>query len=134
MKTVLVDANLLLRFLTNDVPAQAERVQKRLKEAEKGKLNLVLLPLTVMEVVFHLEHWYHFTKEEVRDKLLILFSPEWIHVEHKAAVFSALRVYAQKNIDFVDIFLWSIAAHEQRGILSFDKDFDKLEPRIRMEP
>ncbi len=134
MNIVLVDANLLLRFLTNDVPAQAAAVEQRFKEAEKGKLGLVVLPLTVVEVVFHLEHWYHFTKEELCDKLLALFSPEWIQVEHKAAIFLALRIYPQKNIDFVDILLWSMASDERQGILSFDKDFDKLVPRIRVEP
>lgn len=134
MKTVLVDANLLLRFLTNDVATQAQRAEKRFKEAERGALNLVVLPLTIVEVVFHLAHWYHLEKEEIYTKLLTLFTPEWMQVEHKAAVFDALRIFAKRNIDFVDALLWSMANQDERGILSFDKDFDTLVPKIRMEP
>jgi len=134
MKVAVVDANVILRFLTNDVLVQANKVRERFKEAARGKIDLAILPITVVEIVFLLEHWYQYGRGEICDKLLLLFAPEWMNLQSKAAVFEALRVYKERNIDFVDVLLWGIARDEQRAVLSFDKDFDKLDPKIRLEP
>ena len=134
MKALLVDTNLLLRFLTDDVPSQVDKVERQFQGAEKGNFDLVILPFVVVEVIFQLEHWYKYSKSEACNKLLLLFAPEWMKVEGKAAVVEGLRVYKERNIDFVDLLLWSMAKTNGQGLLSFDKDFDKLEPKIRVEP
>lgn len=134
MKSFIVDANVLLRFLTNDIVEQAERVEKRFKEAEKGGITLTILPICVIEVIFHLEHWYHYNRQDASHLVETLLSPDWLNVIDKDAVFEALRLYTNETIDFVDILLWVMAGKEKSSILSLDKDYDHLTPSRRIEP
>lgn len=134
MKTVVVDTNVLLRFLTDDVPNQARRVEDRLREVQRGEIELFIYPITIVELLFHLENWYKYPKQDACKKIEVLLSPEWMKVEEKSAVVAAIDLYKQKNIDFVDLLLWSFAKNRDYGVLSFDKDFDKLTPKIRVEP
>lgn len=134
MKKLMVDANVFLRFLTDDIPEQAAKVEKCFKESEKGKLQLLVSHITAVEVLFQLERWYKVNKAEAVEKLIHLFSPSWIQVEGKDILFEALQNYKTRNVDFVDLLLWSIAKKHHYSILSFDKDFDLLTPRLRITP
>lgn len=134
MLSVVADTNVFLRFLTNDIPSQAKSIEKRFQDAQEGKLQLVILPITVVEILFQLENWYKFSKQEAIEKLILLFSPSWLELEDKEAVFEALALYKESNIDFVDILTFSMAKNRNSKILSFDKDYDKLIPKLRLEP
>lgn len=134
MRTVILDANAVLRFLTNDLPSQASRIEKRFKQADQGKITFRIFPITTVEILFHLEKWYKFAKNEAVDKMLILFSPKWMEADDKEVILEALRVYREKKIDFVDLLLWSFAKRDGQKILSFDKDFRKLKPDLGLSP
>ena len=134
MKSVLLDTNIILRYLTNDVPAQAEKVKKRFLEADEGKFQFEILPLTVVEMIYQLENWYELSREEACRKILTLFSPDWMVVKEKEVIFEVLNIYRLNKIDLVDLIIWTTAENENKKLLSFDKDFDKLSPKIRLEP
>lgn len=134
MKCFLVDTNVFLRFLTLDVKDQAETVEKRFKQAEKGEIEVKVLPMAVVEILYHLENWYDYDRSKAVDMVLRLLLPEWMQVEHKQAVYEALVLYKSSNIDFVDLVLWAVAKEGGDKVMSFDKDFDKLDPMIRVEP
>lgn len=134
MPSVVADTNVFLRFLTNDIPSQAKSIEKRFKDAQEEKLRLVVLPISVVEILFQLENWYKFSKREAVEKLMLLFSPSWLEVEDKEAVFEAFTIYKESKIDFVDILTFSMAKKRNSKILSFDKDYDKLSPKLRLEP
>jgi len=134
MNTLLVDTNVVLRFLTNDIPSQAKKVEKRFKTAQEGKISLRILPIVVIEIIFHLEHWYKFKKVDACEKIKMLFSPTWMQLDEKVAIFESLEIYKTSNIDFVDLILWCIAKKDKQKILSFDKDYDKLSPKLRTTP
>jgi predicted nucleic-acid-binding protein len=123
-----------LRFLTNDVPAQAVRVEKRFKEAEKGEIILRILPITVVEILFHLERWYGYSKDKAIEKVESLFRPEWMRVDDKNVIFEALNNYLEVNIDFVDVLTFSYVKSSDQQVLSFDKDYKKLTPNLLKLP
>jgi len=134
VKIFIADTNVFLRFLTNDVPEQAERIERWFREAEKGKARFVVLQITAVEILFQLEHWYRFSRSQAVDKLISLFSPSWLEIEDKEAILTALNFYKDFQIDFVDILTWSIAKKRHLSILSFDKDYDKLPAKLRQTP
>jgi len=134
METAVIDTNIILRYLTNDVPSQAEKVKKCFQEATRGKIQFEILTITVVEIIYQLENWYNLTKEETCKKLLALFSPDWMTIKEKGVIFEALNLYRLKNIDYVDLLLFATAKNNKNQLLSFDKDFDKLSPKIRLEP
>jgi len=134
MKTLIADTNIFLRFLTNDLPSQAIRVKEIFYEAEKGRLRILVLPITIVEILYQLQNWYDFSKVSAVEKLMSLFSPGWIELDNKDRVIEALEKYKDINIDFVDILTWAMAKAQNVEILSFDKDFDKLTPKLRRKP
>lgn len=134
MNTCLLDANSILRYLTNDLPKQAQAVEKRLKQAQEEKIILKIASITIIEVIYHLENWYKLTKYDSCTKMLTFLSPEWILCENKGIVFEALSTYSKTSIDLVDLLLWSQAKNNGEKVMSFDRHFDKLTPKIRVEP
>ena len=134
METAVIDTNIILRYLTNDIPSQAEKVKKRFLEASRGKIQFEILPITIVEIIYQLENWYRLSKDDTIQKLFALFSPEWMIVNNKEIIFEAMNLYRLKNIDFVDLFVFVTAKNEKNKLLSFDKDFDRLTPKIRLEP
>jgi len=134
MKCIYVDTNVFLRFLTRDIPDQSDRAEAYLRKAKKGELRMTVMHITILEILFQLERFYDVSRAEAVAKVALLIEPDWIQVDNKKVVMEALYEYKRNNIDFVDILTWSMAKAEHVGILSFDKDFDKLEPSIRLEP
>jgi predicted nucleic-acid-binding protein len=97
-----VDTNLFLRYLTNDVPEQADAVEALLIQAETGELRLVTSKLVIAEIVWTLESFYKKSKVEVRDFVLALLNTEGLDVEARDQVLQAAIWYEEKNVDFID--------------------------------
>lgn len=55
-----VDTNLFLRYLTDDVPEQAQAVERLLGQAAAGEIILVTSGLVVAELVWTMESFPHY--------------------------------------------------------------------------
>lgn len=134
MNSYLVNTNLFLRFITQDLPSQAELAKKRFEEAREGKIKLEVTPLTIAEILFVLQGTIAFSKEEAVEKTIGLMREPWITIEHKRVVIEALQLYRSYSIDFIDLLTFALARTKRKRILSFDRDYDKLTPKLREEP
>jgi predicted nucleic-acid-binding protein len=126
---VFADTNLFLRYLTDDIPEQAEAVEQLLRDAEEGRVKLVTSLLVIAEIVWTLESYYKLSKEEIQRKVLATLNTPGLEVENSEVILPAILWYAEKNIDFIDAYnaAWCI----QRGVISaytFDrKHFSRIE-------
>jgi len=134
MTKALVDANGILRYLTNDLAPHAEKFEKRLDQVKEKNLKLYLLPITIVEVVFHLKNTYKFSYPNTSKIILDFIKSSGIVTRNKDLVIRSLKVFAENKIDFVDVYLAEKAKSEKLKVLSFDKDFDKLSKTIRLSP
>ena len=132
--TCYADTNIFIRYLTQDIPEQAEKAEKRFLQAKEGGITLILTSFTVVEILYVLQEFYKMDKNTAVAKLQTIISPEFIKVEKKEHILEALLLFKIVNIDFVDLLNWTIAKEDKAKILSFDKDFDKLTPKLRIEP
>jgi predicted nucleic-acid-binding protein len=64
-----LDTNVLVRFLVNDDPAQAEIVRRKLKEAEIDGEEFFVPLLVVLEMIWVLDSVYNISKQEMVDSL-----------------------------------------------------------------
>ncbi|KKU83225.1 MAG: PilT protein domain protein, partial [Microgenomates group bacterium GW2011_GWA2_47_8] len=71
MKMVYVDTNVILRYLTNDVASLALRAKRWFQKAEEGSCKALVLHITLVEVIFLLEHWYEQDKRTSVEQLLL---------------------------------------------------------------
>ncbi len=131
MKTYLVDTNVILRYLLNDIPEQAEKARRIFNRARSLKARVKILPIILVVVVYHLSHTYKIPRNEVADTLQIFISPKWIKIENKDAILEALELFKNSKIDMVDLMLFTIAKHKGYEIVSFDKDFKRLRRSIK---
>jgi uncharacterized protein len=136
MTACFVDTNLFIRYLTNDDPAKAERVELLLKEAASGKVRLVTTEMVIAEVVWVLESSYGLKSSTVAPLIRAILATSGLEVINASLVAIALDYYETKNIDFIDGYI--AAVMEKQGITelySFDKKhISRIKTISRKEP
>lgn len=101
---VFADTNLFLRYLTNDLPAQADAVEQLLHRASAGEVVLVINSLVIAEIVWTLESYYGLARDAVKGKILAMLNTPGLEVAEGGLVLQAISWYADKNVDFIDAF------------------------------
>lgn len=104
MASSFVDTNVFLRYLTNDLPAQAEAVSRIWKQAAKGEIELQTSALVLAEIVWTLESYYELSREAIKANVLAILNTPGLTVENADLIGQAILLYAEKNIDFIDAY------------------------------
>ena len=135
-ETVFADTNLFLRYLTNDVPAQADLVESLLHRAVKGKVNLVTTSMVIAEIVWTLESYYELDKKEIQTMILGILNTDGLEVIDSDLILQAIVPYTDKNVDFIDAFnaAW-MDKNDVDKIYTFDqKHFNRFEKIVAELP
>lgn len=118
-KQPIVDTNLLIRFLTNDNPSQADAVEALFTGAEEK--SLYIPDVVIVETVFVLLSVYELTKEEIVEKLSILITYEKFSLD-RALLHKTVELYGNYVISFVDSYVAACVALDRNNPLyTFDK-------------
>ena len=134
MKQYLVDTNIFLRFLTSDDEQLAEKIERVFEDCRSGKLRLVTTVMVVSELEWTLRSYYGLTRKDVSERLEAVVSLPGLRVVTGVHdVVGAIEMYGNKNVDWVDILNYQVAKKLGVKILSYDRDFDKLEEGVRVE-
>jgi predicted nucleic-acid-binding protein len=104
LERVFVDTNLFLRYLTNDVPDQANAVEQLLHRAAEGEISLITNTLVIAEIVWTLEAFYHLAKDDIREKVLAILNTPGLEVANNDQILQAIIWYVDQNIDFIDAY------------------------------
>src|SRR5262245_18731714 len=135
MERLLLDTNVIVRFLTGDHPAHSPRSRKLFARAAAGDVTLIVTDLALAETVWVLQSFYKLDRGAIDAALKDLIESAAIEVQNnKARLMSALRNFAQTDVNFVDAYHAAIAAAESIAIASFDRDFDQFAGVKRVEP
>jgi predicted nucleic acid-binding protein len=134
MARLLLDTNVIVRFLTGDHPAHSPRSRSLFALAAAGDVTLIVTDLALAETVWVLQSFYNLDRSAIAVALKDLIESAGIEVQGKARVLSALRNFAQTDVNFVDAYHAAIAAAESIAIASFDRDFDQFAGVKRVEP
>lgn len=114
---MLIDANVIIRYLLNDIQEQADIAEQII---DNGAYTL---PEIIAEVVYVLRNVYSMPRDEIRDCILAIISQ--IDIQHKNVMLRTMQIYADYSLDFVDCEL--LARHEILGenIFTFDEKLAK---------
>lgn len=136
MRSCFVDTNLFIRYLTNDDPAKADRVEQLLADAANGKMRLVTTEMVLAEVVWVLESSYGLKNSDIAPLIRGILATQGLDVINGSLVSRALEYYETRNIDFIDGYI--AAVMEKQGITeiySFDrKHISRITTVSRKEP
>jgi predicted nucleic-acid-binding protein len=122
---VLIDANVALRYLLKDQEALFEEALQIMKLAQQGKIRIHLDLLTIAEMVWVLDSFYKYPRQQVADTVSAFANAEEVIVEERELVFRALSDYAAYRVDFVDAYLAARAASNNWPVVTFDKNHFK---------
>lgn len=134
MRELILDANVLVRFLLQDVPQQAKAARKLVELAESGAIRLVVDPMIIAEAVYVLTSFYKKPRESVANALLVFVQSDGVFAGEESRLVDALRRFQRTSVDFADAWLAASAAETQREVASFDRDLDRFGDVKRFEP
>lgn len=122
MKESFIDTNPFIRYLTNDIPQLAQKVENLLEKARKGQIKLITNELIIAEIVWVLESVYDLAKDETYELLQGIFNTRNLEIPNKVLLKEASEVYKDKNIDFIDAYtVCYMRAKGYKTLISFDK-------------
>jgi predicted nucleic-acid-binding protein len=129
-KVPLIDTNVILRYLLNDVPKQSKASSKLMEKLASGE-NAYLHDVVIAELVWTLEKFYKVPKSKIRKVISELLLIKGLLVSNKNILLKALEIFDGKNIDFADALIASMAMESEVEVITFDKDFRKVNVPIR---
>ena len=127
---MVVDTDIILRFLTNDDPTKAQRFETYLNSGTKVKLTDV----TVAEIYWTLKSFYQLDKSLIILHLQALINHPSV-ICHRALLRETLNIFKSTSLSYVDSYTTAYASLKDNSqILSYDRGFDKLLSLTRLEP
>lgn len=124
ISSYLLDTNALVRYLVRDEEDQYQQVVDWLKEAEDGKIKIIIPTIVVAETCFVLESFYKKQRDEISDSMVVFLSQRWMSVPDRDALLSLWSNF-KKGLHFVDSFLLALAEHENYRLMTFDKKLSR---------
>lgn len=123
----IVDTNIFLRFILKDNKKFFNQARKYFVQAKEHKIALIVVAPVVFEIDYVLKGVYSLSRKESADIISLLVKSPDLEVKERQLLIEAVEKYKKVNADLVDIYLFLAAKQQKAKILSFDKDFEKIE-------
>ena len=124
---IVLDTNLLLRYLLNDDTGQARRAKRQLENSP----SVTVTPTIVLELVWVLE-CSDCTRTEIVGALRHVLGLPNMRLGNEAALYRAVQWY-QQGLDFADALHLGLSP-ATATLVTFDKDFAKKARRAEAFP
>ena len=121
-KRVILDTNVLIRYLTEDDPDKADAVERLLNRAERREITIHLPSIVTAEMVWVLESYYGLARGKIFQLVEGILLTPGIEVTDRNLLINALNQYRKTSMDFIDA--WTMAFAREEGIhtlYTFDK-------------
>ena len=126
MTTAWLDTNVVVRFLTRNPTALADRADRLLAKAEAGEIALRVTPIVVAEIVWVLASRYRHPPNEIAAALSAFLRAEGILADERDGLLEALDVMVERRVCFSDAYVAVSARRAAEPVCTFDRDFKRL--------
>ncbi len=116
---VMIDANIILRYLLNDQEEMAFEAEYIIK----NKTVIVSIEI-IAEVIYVLKGVYSVKREEIKNSLLGFLKE--VRTAEPEILRVAINTYAENNLDFPDCILYAYSRVKGYEIKTFDKKLRRL--------
>lgn len=130
MSRILIDTNLIIRFLVNGDHKKVSKIEELLKN--KNNKN-ILLDTVVAEIVWVLSSYYELDKTEVVEKVRALIHVETVEC-NSFLISRALTIWEENNISYIDSYLAAVAQLGNIVLYSYDKKLSSISTIKVKEP
>jgi predicted nucleic acid-binding protein len=135
VKCRAIDANVILRFLLDDPPEQAERCQALFARLQAGEEEVYLPEVALSDVIWTLQSFYRWPRERIARFAHDVISLKGTKLTRESMIRDAVHLYVERGIDFSDALIAAEMLHGgYEGIYTYDRDFDRITGVERVEP
>jgi len=133
--SVFIDTNIFLRIYVRDNETKAKDCEEVIQAMQNGKIHAVTSEIVIAEFVWTSLSFYKIQKLVVVQMMKAILSLPNLYVQGVADMLVAIELYEKHSIKFIDAIIASCELIQLGNlpILSYDKDFDKIEMN-RYEP
>jgi predicted nucleic-acid-binding protein len=129
-----IDANVIIRYLTQDHAILSPKADAIIEGVEDGCLCVFCDPIILGEVVWVLSSHYQLDRAEVIDALEPIVNLDGFVIPDKERYVRALGLFASRVPHFGDACACAAALEECKGrLLSFDKSLSRVDGVQRTE-
>ncbi|MCL5256341.1 MAG: PIN domain-containing protein [Chloroflexi bacterium] len=135
MPAPFLDTNILLRHLLADHPEQSPRATAFLQRVEDGEAEVYTSDTVVFELVFTLQRLYKQPKDKITKAVLPLIELPGVILPGKRRYRAVFDLFVDLNLPFADAYHAVLMKHlRTQEIISFDRDFERINGVHRLEP
>ena len=134
MNMVILDTNVVLRFLLADDAKQSSHAKALFEAAEAGKVGLFLSHVALAELVWTLDSFFNFPRDQIGKTLRGLLIHDGVQVDDRDTALVALDRFSRVNIDFPDCYAAALAIARSGTVCSYDRDFRKFPEVVWQKP
>lgn len=121
----LTDTNVLIRLIVRDDEEKFRTMVELAKKVENHEVTLIIPTVVIAECCWLLKSFYQLEKSLIKEYLTDILQSVNVEPEEETVI-EALRLYAEKNVDFADALL-SVKSSSTLPVLTWDKkDFNRL--------
>lgn len=121
-----LDTNVLIRYLVDDVPEQAEAARALIDELTPDAPGFICREV-VLEVGWVLERSYRFTRPQIAETLMNLTASDTLVVEHSDDVAAAAYRFRQGGVGLADLMILRAAERANSTPLrTFDRRLARM--------
>src|SRR3989344_6912085 len=132
----LIDTNIFLRLIVKDDEKSFEDCLRLLEGVKNSKYKAITTTVTLAEIAWTLFSFYKFDKKDVVSAISSILSLQGLEIVDQYNHIATLEIFQEKNIKYIDALIASTAISIGKNciVVSYDKDFDKIENIKRKEP
>jgi|SRR5271167_1594920 len=132
---VLLDTNVILRFMLGDDETRHEQAKRLFHQAIDGEVRLLLPTLVLAQVVWTLESFYQASRRYITNVLdALLATPGVISLEPRV-IRRCVEIYSAYNVEIVDAYLVALAEETKNlAVATFDRRHFRRFPHLKLVP
>ena len=126
MKTICLDANIIVRFLENDSKELSPKAKRILESASKENRKLYIDEVVVAEVIWVLSSVYESPRDKIARQMSKLVNQNWVINPRKKTILNTLQRFSNSSLSYIDCWLLEVCAKRGLKLETFDKALQKL--------
>ncbi len=126
---MVIDTDVIIRYLTNDDEKKASRFEAFLASGKKATLTDV----TFAEIYWTLLSFYKVKKTDALIMLETLVHSPALS-SNANILLTAIALLRQRTVSFIDAYTAAVAQQSDHAVLSYDRGYDKILGIKRVEP
>lgn len=131
-----IDTNVLIVYLTNTPPLQGSRARDFFRDLSVGAVTAKTTEGVLVEAtqVLVSKKGLAFPRAQISEELKRILEFRGLRIDNIELHLRALDRFATTNLDYVDCILIESVVGSDGAVVSFDRDYDRVLPGIRVEP